>query len=296
MEASLDVVRRTFADAVATAAKVTYRPIVEAFAAVPRERFLFAGPWQLPVFPTNTAEQTPDDDPRHIYVDRLVTLDAAKNLNNGAPSFWAGLFEILKPMPGERIIHAGAGTGYYSAILAHIVGPSGAVLAIEFESQLAAHAAQAFAGQLNIEVVHGDALGGAHGEADIIVASAGLDAIPLPWIALLKDGGRLLVPLTVPAPQFGDRIGGGGVLLVTRRGQFYDARFVGGTAIYHFTGTRSTGASERLGRAFGGSPSASTVSSLRLNDRPDESAWLVGEGWWLSTAAAEAERAGASGR
>lgn len=200
MQPSLDVVRRAYADAVGAVASVTCQPIIEAFAAVPRERFLFAGPWQLPVPGASGLEETPDDDPRHIYVDRLVTLDAAKNLNNGLPSFWAGLFEKLKPLPGERVIHAGAGTGYYSAILAHMVGSSGAVLAVEYEPHLAAHAAQAVAGQLNVEVVQGDALDLAYGEADLIVASACLDVVPLSWIGLLKDGGRLLVPLTAPAP------------------------------------------------------------------------------------------------
>jgi protein-L-isoaspartate(D-aspartate) O-methyltransferase len=278
-------VRRAYADEVAAAANVTYALIVEAFAAVPRERFLFAGPWQLPLPVTNSLEETPNDDPRHIYVDRLVTLDAVKNLNNGVPSFWAGLFEHLKPMPGERVIHAGAGTGYYSAILAHMVGSAGSVLAIEYEPHLAAHAARAFADQPNVEVVQGDALTRAHGEADMIVASAGLDAVPLPWVGLLKDGGRLLVPLTAPAPRFGDRIGGGAMLLVTRRGPFYDARFVSGTLIYHFMGTRSAAASQRLAAAFGGTSSAPAIASLRLDDQPDESAWLVGDGWWLSKAA-----------
>lgn len=283
---SLDLVRRAYADKVGATANVTYQPIVEAFAVVPREQFLFAGPWQLPLPGTGKVDTTPDDDPRHIYIDRLVTLDASKGLNNGVPSFWAGLFEQLKPRPGERAIHAGAGTGYYSAILAHMVGSSGAVLAVEYEPHLAAHAAQAFAGQLNVEVIQGDALDRAYGDADVIVASAGLDVVPLPWIALLKDGGRLLVPLTAPAPHFGDRIGGGAMLLVTRRGSSYDARLVGGTLIYHFMGSRSAEASERLALAFRGASAGPTIVSLRLDNRPDESAWLVGDGWWLSTAAA----------
>lgn len=284
MVSALDEVRRSYAQEVGAAAKVTYRPVVEAFAAVPRERFLFAGPWNLPRPGSSDAEVTPDDDPRHIYVDRLVSLDAAKNLNNGVPSFWAGLFDHLQPRPGERAIHAGAGTGYYSAVLAEMVGRSGSVLGIEFEPHLAAHAAQAFAGRRNVEVLQGDALSLAHGGADVIVASAGLDSVPLPWVRLLNDGGRLLFPLTAPAPQFGVNIGGGAFLLVTRRGRAHDARFVGGTYIYHFMGARSAGASERLAQAFAGASSAPAVSSLRLAEPPDESAWLVGDGWWISTA------------
>ena len=74
MKSSLDAVKRAYADEVGAAANVPYQPIIEAFAAVPRERFLFAGPWRLPLPATSGVEETPDDDPRHIYVDRLVTL------------------------------------------------------------------------------------------------------------------------------------------------------------------------------------------------------------------------------
>lgn len=286
MDSALEAVRRSYAERVGATAGVSHRPIVEAFAAVPRERHLFAGPWTLPAPGPGEPETTPDDDPRHIYVDRLVSLDAAKMLNNGVPSFWAGLFEHLKPRPGERAIHAGAGGGYYSAILAHMVGPSGSVLAIEYEPHLAAHAAGAFEGRAEVEVLQGDALTLAHGPADVIVASAGLDVVPLAWVRLLRDRGRLLVPLTAAAPQFGDSIGGGAFLLITRRGRSYDARFVGGTYIYHFMGSRCPTATARLAEAFSGAVPAEAVASLRLGGTPDESAWLAGEGWWLSTAPA----------
>lgn len=285
MSEPIELVRRAYAEAVASAAGVTYAPVIEAFATVPRERFLFPGPWTLPQPGVDRPEATPDDDPRRIYVDRLVTLDAAKNLNNGMPSFWAGLFEALKPRPGERAIHAGAGTGYYSAILAHLVGPGGAVTAIEYEPRLAAHAEAAFADQPNVEVLEGDALALAAGAADVIVASAGLDAVPLAWVRLLNDGGRMLIPLTAPAPQYGERIGGGAMLLITRRGGAYDARFVSGTFIYHFMAGRSDAASARLRAAFGEPPSPPAIASLRLAGAPDDSAWLAGDGWWLSTKA-----------
>jgi protein-L-isoaspartate(D-aspartate) O-methyltransferase len=283
MASSLVQTRESFARAVAAAANVTYAPIIEAFASVPRERYLFPGPWGLPDPNDGKVIVTPDADPRHIYVARLVSLDPSKNLNNGVPSFWAALFEHLRPRPGERAIHAGAGTGYYSAILAKLVGRSGSVLAIEWEPRLAAHAAQAFSDRANVEVLQGDALSLAHGCTDVIVASAGLDAVPLAWIGLLNDCGRMLIPLTAAAPRLGDRIGGGGMLLVTRQGNAYSAQFVSGTYIYHFMGTRSPEAGERLASAIGGSVPYQAVRSLRITEDPDESAWLIGDGWWLST-------------
>ena len=176
MSKPIEDVRREFAVAVASTAGVSDRRLIDAFAAVPRERFLFAGPWRLPRLDVDDFDETPNNDPRHVYADRLVSLDPSKGLNNGVPSFWAGLFGHLRPQPGERAIHAGAGTGYYTAIMAHLVGPTGAVLAIEYEPRLAAHARQALADHRNIKVLQGDALALARGAADIIVASAGLDS------------------------------------------------------------------------------------------------------------------------
>ena len=67
----------------------------------------------------------------------VIALDSARGVNNGSPSLHAKLFEALAPKPGERIAHVGAGAGYYSAILAELVGPAGQVTAVEFDAALA---------------------------------------------------------------------------------------------------------------------------------------------------------------
>jgi len=41
---------------------------------------------------------------------------------------------------GEHVVHIGAGVGYYTAILAKLVGAEGRVTAIEFDAELAARA------------------------------------------------------------------------------------------------------------------------------------------------------------
>lgn len=71
-----------------------------------------------------------------------------------------------------------------------MVGFFGAVLAVEDEPYLAAHAAQAVAGQLNVELIQGDALDLAYGEADVIVASAGLEQYLL-WRLLWEHSFQL---------------------------------------------------------------------------------------------------------
>ena len=70
----------------------------------------------------------------------LVAIDETRGLNNGQPSLWASLFDQLDLKPGERVIHVGAGAGYYSAILAEIVGSTGRVRALEIDPGLAERA------------------------------------------------------------------------------------------------------------------------------------------------------------
>jgi len=286
MSENLAELRRGYAEEIGRLAGVTWRPIVEAFAAVPREAFAGPGPWKI--YDAGLQPRLiPDGDPSPLYANVLISLDEAKNLNNGQPQFWAWLFERLIPTVGERVIHVGAGGGYYTAILAEMVGPTGSVTGIEFEPELAARAAASLVDRPNVEVLAGDAHALARGAADIIVASCGFDAVPAAWARLLAEGGRLLVPLTAGSAYPG--IGGGALLLVTRRGDAYDARFVGSTMIYHDMSGRSKAATRRLAQALPPlEPDkpwrAPEIASLRIGTPPDETCWLAGEGWWISTA------------
>src|SRR5215468_2520512 len=118
--------------------------IVEAFAAVARERFLGPGPWRILSDrlhnPRHDYFLTPDDDPRWIYHDVLVAIDHARGLNNGLPSLWARNFDHLDLERGQRVMQVGAGTGYYGAVLAEIVGENGRVIAVECDVELATRA------------------------------------------------------------------------------------------------------------------------------------------------------------
>jgi len=286
MTHALADLRRSYADEVYALAGATHEAIRAAFAAVPRERFCSPGPWTI-WDGGGPPQLTPDADPARLYANVLVSLDPAKRLNNGEPRFWAWLFERLKPMPGERIIHVGAGAGYYTAVLAEMVGPTGSVTGIEFEPDLAARAQTNLADRHNVQVLAGDALKLASGRADIIVASCGFDAVPVRWVRMLKDGGRLLIPLTAGSDIPG--IGAGAMLRVTHHGGAYDATFAGGTMIYHDMAGRTPEATRRLAEALpswtAGQPwSPPQIASLRLDSAPDETCWLAGEGWWISTA------------
>jgi len=91
----LDAVRQIYAEEIRAVLNVRSPAVVQAFATVPRERFLGPGPWQIlaPVPPGCFPYRTTDDaDPRHLYHNVLVAIDAARRLNDGQPSFLTSQF------------------------------------------------------------------------------------------------------------------------------------------------------------------------------------------------------------
>src|ERR1700738_394678 len=123
---NVEEARQRFAKELRYTARIRSPRLVAAFAAVPREHFLGPGPWRV-LSPMNMAEYwtTEDAQPHHLYHDILIAIDPVRRLNNGQPSLWACLYDELELEPGAHVVHVGAGTGYYSAILAEIVGRNG---------------------------------------------------------------------------------------------------------------------------------------------------------------------------
>ncbi|MFD1984801.1 protein-L-isoaspartate O-methyltransferase [Mesorhizobium newzealandense] len=168
-------------------------PRLEAvFAEVPREAFLGPGPWTI--IAGNGKVTTPSADPAHIYQNVLVALDNAKGINNGEPFLHAMWIGKLAPKPGEAVCHIGAGTGYYTAVLARLVSPGGTVTAFELDKQLAVLARQNLEAYGNASVVHGDAVTTPLPLSDIIYVNAGVAAPPAGWLKALRPGGRMIFP------------------------------------------------------------------------------------------------------
>ena len=95
--------RRFYAEEIEAACGLTSPAIVEAFAAVPRERFLGPGPWQVCGFDADLKgvkyRATPDADPRHVYHNVAIAIDQSRVLNNGQPGTIA-----LRPLADERSV------------------------------------------------------------------------------------------------------------------------------------------------------------------------------------------------
>jgi protein-L-isoaspartate(D-aspartate) O-methyltransferase len=248
--------------------------LIEAFAAVNREAFVGPGPWSIFVNPGYIP--TPSDDPAFLYQDILVGLAADRGINNGQPSLHARCLAACTVKVGEAVVHVGAGTGYYSAILSHLVGHAGSVIAYEIEPDLAEWARKNLRTIENVVVEGSSAVDQTLPKADLIYVNAGATHPPGSWLDALNIGGRLIFPLTTNE-------GFGVMLLVTRRSAgSYAARVVLPVAFIPCIGARDEQASMALAAALRTRAIMATKSLCRHSD-PDESACCVGDGWWLST-------------
>jgi protein-L-isoaspartate(D-aspartate) O-methyltransferase len=275
---SQEALRRWFADDLRIMGHLGDERVIEAFAAVPRERFAGPGPWRLRHV-IDGYRSTPDADPRWLYHNVLIALDEARGLNIGEPLLWARHFDRIGLKAGERVLQLGTGSGYYTAILAELVGKTGRVDAIEIDSPLAATAQRNLEAWPHAHVAEGDASSPIAGEWDFIVAFAGA-TVPLAWwLDGLADGGRLLVPMT--AVNFGR--GGGFMLRVDRRGGALSARSLGWVGFYPFIGARNTDDEAALGSALNDPAGQQAVRGLRRDAHErDETCWLHRHGWCLS--------------
>jgi protein-L-isoaspartate(D-aspartate) O-methyltransferase len=247
--------------------------LIAAFSRVPREKHLGRGPW--PVFVGSGYLSTISDDPRLVYHDVLIGLDTDRKINNGQPSLHARCIAALDPQPGESVVHVGAGTGYYTAILADLVGPDATVTAFEIEPALAERAANALVPLGNVTVSAGSVTDAALPDVDLVYVNAGATHPLESWLDVLRVGGRLVFPLT-PNEGFGC------MLLITRRSEkSYAAKVVARVAFIPCIGARDDEASRSLTAALE-TQSINAVKSLRRGDPPDDTAWCVGAGWWLS--------------
>jgi protein-L-isoaspartate(D-aspartate) O-methyltransferase len=253
--------------------------LTSAFMATPREHYLGPGPWK--VFTPRGYIQTPSDDPAFLYQDVVVALEEERGINNGQPTLHALCLAALNVMEGETIVHIGAGSGYYTAVLAKLAGPSGKVSAYEIEPALAERATQCLAGLPNVTVRGQSGAEGLIPNCTAIYVSAGSTAPLRSWLDALRPSGRLLFPLTPDG--VGDMPGLGGMLLITRvTEERFDARFISPAMFIPCVGARDEETAKKLAEAFKRGDFRK-VRSLRFEASPDETCWCSGNGWWLST-------------
>lgn len=173
--------------------------VLDAFEAVPRERFAPAGREAF------------------AYVDQPIRFDAAGADARAmpAPMVLARMIQALRIRSGVRALDVGTGLGYGAAIL-HRLG--GIVTALESDPALARGARERLAGNDGVQVVEG-ALGegpAGQGPFDAILIEGRVETRPQALLDALRDEGRLVC-------VFGPERGAKATLFV-RAGDAFGAR------------------------------------------------------------------------
>jgi protein-L-isoaspartate(D-aspartate) O-methyltransferase len=150
MMMTIEECRSFYAQEVRFAANLMTPGLVKAFAKVPRDKVLGPGLWQLgsaegrAMSAAGLAQLSymTVEDSRDVYHNVVVSLDCAKDINNGQPRALGRWIDSLALKPGERVYHLGCGVGYYTAIIAEVVGPGGRVVGLELQPELAERATE----------------------------------------------------------------------------------------------------------------------------------------------------------
>jgi protein-L-isoaspartate(D-aspartate) O-methyltransferase len=290
MEAALR--RRFFAEELEVVCPLRSPALVDAFAAVPREQFLPPGPWTIlanadfgPAIATTRT--TADADPTRVYHNIAIAIDPSRQLFNGQPGTLGTWIDALSLAPGARVLHVGCGLGYYTAVIAQCVGPSGRVVAIEVDPALADSARANLAAMRWVEVRQDDASQPLGETFDAILVNAGVTHPAAAWLDALGPGGRMMLPLTSTLVPMGTTIGKGLAFLVTRDGEASLAiRTFGVVAIYSALGLRDEDLNARLGKAMMGGPGQwASIKKLRRDvHEPTAACWLHASSFCISTA------------
>jgi protein-L-isoaspartate(D-aspartate) O-methyltransferase len=280
----LVLLRRAFAQKVLASVGVRDARLEDAFAFVEREHYLGPGPWQI--VRASGYEPTPDADPARLYADLLVGIIPERRLNNGMPSYHALLIANATVQPGEHVVHIGAGVGYYTAILAELVGPTGRVSAVEYDADLTRRAAGNLAMLPNVRVLHGDGFAMAFDAADVIYVNAGTTGPAETWLDSLRDGGRLILPLTArrvtPADSKGPLSRHGAVFRIRRDGEAFEAKWLSAVGVYPCEGGRDDEAERALDSALQQGGFKDVTRLYRAGGMPADQCWLRSSLWALA--------------
>ncbi|CAA9332536.1 MAG: Protein-L-isoaspartate O-methyltransferase [uncultured Nocardioidaceae bacterium] len=163
-----------------------------ALVAVPRAGFL----------PTTDIKRSAFDGPISIGYGQT----------NSQPRTVAKMLRLLDVHLGHRVLDVGSGSGWTTALLAYLTGPTGRVLGVEIVPELVTVGGNnLFAcemGWATIEAADPDVLGRPEqGPFDRILVSAAARALPEALVYQLTDAGRLVLPVS------------GTLLVIERQGQ-----------------------------------------------------------------------------
>jgi len=156
---------------------ITSAAVEDAFRAIHRARFVT------------------EESKASAYLDTALPIGEGQTISQ--PTVVAFCLESLGVQPGDRVLDVGSGSGWTTALLAHMVGPAGSVVGVDRIPELVAF------GSKNLSVygfpqAHIEQSGRELGKPeaapfDRILVSASADVVPDVLMQQLKDGGRMVI-------------------------------------------------------------------------------------------------------
>lgn len=281
--------RAFYAQEIRFSANPTTPGLLEAFARLARERFLGPAPWYIGSAETRALSAAGMvqmsylvvKDPRDLYHNTVISIDRSKDINNGQPGSLARWIDALALKPGDRAFHLGCGVGYYTAIIAEVVGPRGSVVGLELNPELAARAKDNLAAYPNVTVHAGDGAGFDPGARDAIFVNCGVTHPQAIWLDRLENLGRLVAPFTM---AINPTLGQGIMTKMVRRGDSYSAEMVSPVAIFSGGNLRDPALAPEMAKALRSGGLLKLKSVRRDAHEPGETCVVHGRDVCLSMA------------
>ncbi len=131
------------------------------------------------------------------YADYPLSIGYGQTVSQ--PSTVAFMLELLSARPGDRVLDVGSGSGWTTALLSHIVGPSGSVTGLEIVPELVrfgrANLAKYPLRNVRILPARKDVVGIPSERFDRILVSASASEFPEGLTDQLAPGGKLVIPV-----------------------------------------------------------------------------------------------------
>jgi len=144
------------------------------------------------------ADFVPRNKKLEAYQNHPISIGYGQTISQ--PYTVAFMLDLLKPLTGQKILEIGSGSGWQTALLAHIIGKKGKVFAMEIIPDLKESGEKNIAKYpklaKRVTIINRNAKNGMPEEApfDGIIAAAMVNEIPKSWKKQLKIGGRMVFP------------------------------------------------------------------------------------------------------